>query len=151
MRNAASVLKILIVVIVAGLIVTYTYYKTKDFLHGPVVIITSPVNGATVNDSLVEIVGKAKRIAYISINDRQIFTNEEGNFKEKLLLYPGYNIISIKVSDRFDRNTEKSLEIVYRGSEKGVGKIKKTTDDTELPNSEENATTTDENISKLLN
>jgi len=149
MRNAASILKILLVVMVAGLIVTYTYYKTRDFIHGPVVIITSPVNGTTVNDSLVEIVGEAKRIAYISINDRQIFTNEEGNFKEKLLLFPGYNIISIKVSDKFDRNIEESLEIVYRATKKETKET--ATYDTKPPNNERDATTTDENVSELLN
>jgi hypothetical protein len=152
MRNIASVLKILLVVIVAGVIVTYAYYKTRDFVRGPIVIITSPVNGATVNDSLMEVTGKAERIAYISLDDRPIFTDENGNFREKLLLYPGYNIISIKASDKFNRSIEKTLEIVYK---EPVTETKKPEEPTVEPhgNNEGNATTTkiNENINKLLN
>ncbi len=118
MQNITFILKILIIVIVAGLIVGYTYYRVKDFAYGPKIIITSPINGITVDDVLLEISGNATRISYFSINDRQIFTNEAGNFKEKLLLFPGYNIISIKASDKFDRKIERTLEVVYRAPKK---------------------------------
>jgi len=118
MQNIASILKILIVVLVVFIIIGYTYYKTKDFISGPIITILSPVNGSTLYNALVDIKGTAKNISYISINDRQIFTDEAGFFVEKLLLYPGYNIISIKASDKFERNIEKTLELIYKGPEK---------------------------------
>jgi len=96
------------------LIASYTYYKTKDFVRGPIVTILYPVDGSTLYDTIVEIKGEAKNISYISIDDRQIFTDESGFFVEKLLLYPGYNIISIKATDKFDRNIEKTLELIYK-------------------------------------
>lgn len=114
MQNTASILKILLVVLVIFIIIGYTYYRTKDFISGPIITILSPVNGSTLSNTLIEIKGTAKNISYISINDRQIFTDEAGFFVEKLLLYPGYNIISIKASDKFERNIEKTLELIYK-------------------------------------
>ncbi len=149
MRNAASILKILLVVIVIGLIVTYTYYKTRDLIHGPIITIISPANGATVNNSLLEIIGEVKRIAYISLNDRQIFTDESGNFKEKLLLSPGYNIITIKASDKFDRDIEKTLEIIYLVPEKISPKI--LMPGIKPPNNEQSTSTENKSTNKLLN
>lgn len=78
------------------------------------VSITAPLNGSSVNSSFIEIEGKALNISYITLNDRQIFTNEEGIFKEKLLLSYGYNVITISAKDRFGRNTKEILEIIYQ-------------------------------------
>jgi len=114
MQNFSSIFKKILIIIVILTIAGYAYYRTKDFTIGPTITIYSPTNGESVDMSLVEISGIAKNISYISINDRQIFTDEEGVFKEKLLLYPGYNIISVKAEDRFDRNIEKTLEIIYK-------------------------------------
>ncbi len=114
MQNIASILKIFLIVVVIFLIAGYAYYRTKDFIRGPTITILSPINGSTLRNSLIEIEGTTKNISYISINDRQIFTDESGFFREKLLLYPGYNIISIKASDKFERSIEKTLELVYK-------------------------------------
>jgi hypothetical protein len=114
MINIKLLLRVLLAVIVITVVISYSYYRTKDFVRGPVITISYPVDGSTVSDKPIEIVGEARNISYISINDRQIFTNEEGVFKEKLLLYPGYNIISIKASDKFDRDIKKIIEVIYK-------------------------------------
>ncbi len=40
--------------------------------------------------------------------------DEEGNFKEKVLLSYGYNALELKASDKFGSNTEKVVEVVYK-------------------------------------
>ena len=105
-------IKILLFGAMALVIIGYAYLKTKDYIAGPQIIITSPLNGSSVSNPLIEIVGVAKNISFISLNDRPIFIDEKGNFKEKLLLYPGYNIMSVKAEDRYKRNVEKNLEII---------------------------------------
>ena len=112
--NIKTILKITIILITTFIIAGYSYYRTKDFIEGPVVTINYPSDGETIYSPVVEITGTAKNISYITLDDRQIYTDESGNFSEKLLLYPGYNIISIKVRDKFDRQKEKVLEVVYK-------------------------------------
>lgn len=103
----------------ALIIAGYAYLKTKDYIAGPQITITSPLNGSTVSNPLIEVVGAAKNISFISLNDRPIFTDDKGNFKEKLLLYPGYNIMSVKAEDRYKRSTEKTIELILIPREGG--------------------------------
>lgn len=103
-------------IILIGLLIvsSYVYFQSYNLIKGPIITTTFPTNGSVVGNSLVDIKGKAKNISYISLNDRQIFTNKEGVFNEKLLLSYGYNLITISAKDRFGRNTREILEIIYQ-------------------------------------
>ena len=71
-------------------------------------------NGAIVSTSTLEISGATKNINDISLDDRNISIDEKGNFKEEILLSPGYNTIMLDAHDRFGSKTEKILEVIYR-------------------------------------
>lgn len=104
-----TVLIALAIIVIGG----YSLFQARKMLEGPEISIASPKNGATVNDALVDITGVAKNIKDISLNDRPIFVDEQGNFNEKLLLYPGYNIIKLKATDKFGKETEKEIQNVF--------------------------------------
>ncbi len=99
-------------VVVGFALLFYVHYQSKDFIGGPEIEIISPQNGELFNKPLVFIEGKATNIAHLELNGRQIFVNENNIFNEKLLLLDGYNIITIKAVDRFDREVQKELELV---------------------------------------
>lgn len=99
------------------LIASYTYLKTENMIEGPQIDLAAPTDGMTTNSSLVKISGIASNISYIHLNDRKIYTNENGSFDEELLLYPGYNLITIDAEDRYGRKTVKTVEIVYKKPE----------------------------------
>lgn len=109
-----SYLKIVVGILFAGIVLSYTYFQTRNLIDGPIISITAPTNGATLSESLIAIEGEAHNITHISINDRQIFVNEMGNFREQLLLPYGYTIITIKARDKFGRLEHKTLELVYK-------------------------------------
>ncbi len=111
-NNPRVLLKILVLFIVVSVIGSYAYNRTKEFVAGPSIVISSPLDGAVLDGKFVNITGEAQNIAYLSLNGRQIFTNEEGVFDEPLLLYPGYNIISLQANDRFERTVEKSARLM---------------------------------------
>lgn len=91
---------------------SYSIYQARAVLVGPRVWITSPRDGESVNTPLITIEGRAKNISWIQLNDRQIYTDEKGNWSEKLIVSPGLSIMSIKARDRFGRETEKRIQIV---------------------------------------
>lgn len=107
-------LKIGSIITVAAIIVGYGYFKSRNLIDGPVISIESPRNGEAATTSLVTIIGTAKNIAFISLNDRQIFVDEEGRIKEQLLLPYGYTILTLKARDKFGRETVKRLEFTYQ-------------------------------------
>lgn len=99
--------------VVAG-IALYSYLRAENLIRGPVLDVTTPEHGATVTESLIEVAGTARNITRISLNDRDIFVDESGAFREKLLLPYGYTILTVKAEDRFGRKAEKSIELVYK-------------------------------------
>ncbi len=107
-------IKLLIAIILVVVFVGYTLYEIQKVVLGPRIEILSPQNGSLISSSFTEIVGKAKNITEISLNDRKIYIDEEGSFKEDLLLSYGYNVLIIKASDKFGRKTEKVLEVIYK-------------------------------------
>ena len=95
-------------------IVGYAYYRSRDLVRGPQITVTSPHDNDTVSTALLEISGNMKNSTGETLDDRKIFLDTAGNFKEKLLLEEGYNIISLKAEDRFGRKVEKRLSLVYK-------------------------------------
>lgn len=106
-------LGVIFAIIFLGLFVVYGGFEVAKVALGPSLSIFSPKNLDTVNDPLIVVSGNVKRAAFISIDDRQIFADEKGDFSESLLLLAGYNIITIKVKDRFGKETSKQMSIYY--------------------------------------
>ena len=114
-RTGSDYLKFYSIIFFSILIVGYFIFNFRIFIEGPEIIITSPQNGEVTDKELVEVTGKAENVNFISINDRSIFLDGDGNFKEFLLLSSGYNIIVIKARDKFERSISKKLEVIYQG------------------------------------
>ncbi len=113
-RNFASTLKIGLFVLLALVIIAYTGFQAQKLISGPIIDVYTPENGATYNQTLVEISGRAQNIAYINLDDRPIFTDKDGYFKEKILLSPGYNVIKLDATDKFKSHVEKRLAVILK-------------------------------------
>ena len=107
-------LQITLISLILLLLLGYTGYEIQRVAFGPRIEVITPLNGALISNSLTEVSGIAKNIKDISLNDRKIFIDEQGNFREEVLLSYGYNAISIKAIDKFGRNTEKIIEVIYK-------------------------------------
>lgn len=111
-RSGLFYIKTIGISVIAVLIVGYSLFSARHLIEGPRISLVSPSNGQIFTDPLIQIDGVAKNIAFISLNDRPIFIDEQGNIKEKLLLTPGYNIIKLYARDKFSREVIKHLEVV---------------------------------------
>ncbi len=99
---------------VALIIIGYAFYETWGYFSGPTINVSSPSNGATLNNPLVEIQGVVTNSSEVFLNGQQILTTGKGEFKQILLLNDGYNIIDLKAKDKFKKTTEQRLELVYK-------------------------------------
>ena len=113
MRTGHFYLKTTIVTFLMVVIVGYTLYQSRKIWSGTELVITEPKNGSTLHLPLVNIAGKATNASRLTLNDRQIFTDEAGVFNEKMLLSNGYNVFKIKLEDKFNRVKTEILELVY--------------------------------------
>ena len=113
--TAKSVLRYGTIALVGILLVFYIYTQSITYLRGPQLIIHGPINGISTSDIQTTVSGNARNVSFITINGRQIYANESGDFTEKLLLNSGYNIITINVTDRFNRSVTKNIHLTYTG------------------------------------
>ena len=109
------VLVITSVIIVAIVIIAYSYHASKGIIVGPTIVITSPsVDETSFSSSTVEIKGIATRTQSISLNGRAILIDESGNFLETVILSPGYNVETLQGIDKFSHATTASLQLIYK-------------------------------------
>lgn len=94
------------------LLIAYASYEARALILGPRITIIYPRDGEAVQNPLVVMEGEAKNVAWISLNDRQIFTDEDGHWSEKLIVSSGLSIMTVSARDRFGRKTQKSVRIV---------------------------------------
>ncbi len=117
-RKAKFVLGLTLFLLASFAVGFYSYARSKEFRVGPVINIAKPADGSVFLEPLVVISGRAENVSRISLNDGQIFVDANGNFSEKLLLLPGYNILTLRAEDRFGKKVIKTLELIYKEPQK---------------------------------
>jgi len=70
-------------------------------------------DGIKAADSILKVVGNAKNAINLSLDGREISIDENGNFNETIALLSGYNIINIRVKDKFGYVDEKNYKLIY--------------------------------------
>lgn len=101
----------ILLVLVVGL---YGLFQARHLIAGPSIVLETPHDGSTLNESLVTIRGTAHNTAGVALNGRTILTDTKGHFSEELLLSEGYNIIVIEARDQFGKRTEETVEVMYK-------------------------------------
>ncbi len=93
-------------------LIGYFLFEARFLILGPQITIESPKDGEIVSDRVVTLIGRTRNAAWISLNGRQIFTDEEGHWSEKLIVSEGLSIMTVSVRDRFGRTREETVRII---------------------------------------
>ncbi|MFZ3020051.1 MAG: hypothetical protein WA051_00835 [Minisyncoccia bacterium] len=93
----------------------YVIFQARNLLLGPRLEIISPTENQTLAGPVIEVIGTAKNVSFISLNDHQIFIDDSGHFKESLLPSPGLVILKLVGKDRFGRQNQISESIFVTG------------------------------------
>jgi len=62
-------------------------------------------DGKIVYSPVLTLKGNAKRAIFLTINNREMYIDKEGDFTDITTLSPGLNILTIRTNDKF-KNTE---------------------------------------------
>lgn len=138
--------KTLLTIFISGffvvIIVGYALFSARHLLAGPVIEIQYPHDGDVLSSNFLEIRGVTENLNYVSLNDRQIFIDSDGNFKEKLLLYPGVTIIKLYGKDKFNRDITRYVRVVAPESTSTLKIINQNSDPTIASSTQSVASTT---------
>ncbi|MFA6524233.1 MAG: hypothetical protein WC264_02575 [Candidatus Paceibacterota bacterium] len=112
-QNAKKILKIILLSFFLIFIIIYAFFRSQELIFGIKIKNVNIVDNQKVTDSIIKITGNAKNAIKLTLNDREISVNQQGNFDETIALLLGYNIISIKAQDKFGNNDEKNYKLIY--------------------------------------
>jgi hypothetical protein len=132
-REGKTIIRNVLIVLIICAIGGYAGFQSKKIISGPQITIQSPAT-TSANNSAVDVSGVVKNVSVVKLNDRLIPIDESGQFKEKVLLYLGYNVIKLEATDKFGASVTKELQMVYTGDAKGatiIGDDATTSDDSD--------------------
>ncbi len=90
----------------------FLIFQARYVIVGPQIVITEAPQGPQ-NQQQIFLGGRAYNISRLWLNDRPIYTDPQGNFKEALVLENGYTIATLRAEDRYGRSTEVQQTLVY--------------------------------------
>ncbi|MEA2088234.1 MAG: helix-turn-helix domain-containing protein [Patescibacteria group bacterium] len=93
------------IAVVAAFLLCFTYLgaEAKNIFNPPQIEIFYPLNNLVVEKQIIEIKGITEKGADISINDRNILTDVDGNFAKNICLRSGVNIIKITANKKYSK------------------------------------------------
>ncbi len=92
-------------------VIGYAYFEARGILYGPRIQV--PKERVEVSEQFIIIRGKADRISELRMNGKAIDVTSDGAFAEPYLLVPGLNRIMLDAEDKYGRQQQESIEIVY--------------------------------------
>ena len=96
------------------IILGYAYFEARGLLFGPSITVPSTIQ--EVHDPFIVIKGRADRISELRMNGKTVAVTENGGFEEPYLLAPGLNRIILDATDKYGRERQEVIQIVYIAS-----------------------------------
>ncbi len=96
-KRATMILMIVGICIVFG----YLWHQLSYLIYPPNLEITQPASDITVSSKIIELSGNTDPDVNLTINGKEVYVNQEGEFKSEISLDSGLNILRIKVKDKF--------------------------------------------------
>lgn len=106
------ILKWLGICIIAGTLIFYAVYQARLLIAGPSLALDQAL-AVTYTERVATITGTARNVSAITLNDRTIFTDDDGRFNERLVLENGYTIMTLRATDRYGRVVTLTQPLVY--------------------------------------
>lgn len=116
-QEALTIKKTLLGILIL-LVVGYGVFISRFLIQGPEITINNldEETGAIISsEKTLFLEGNVSHSSFISINGRPIFIDESGYFNEKLLLSSSMSIINIYAKDKFGKEVQKKIDVLYKG------------------------------------
>ncbi len=104
-------------------IIIYARSRTSFLSQGVSLSVENLEDGQKFSSRVLNLEGTAKRAVMLTINNREVLIDENGDFKDTLILYPGLNILTIEAQDKFE-NYKQLRYSVWNTSETNVTHLK---------------------------
>ena len=100
---------LIVLAVIGGFI--YLYKEIGRFASTPRLVITQPTGDQSIEGNSITVVGFTDRDSKLTINDQPVLVDDDGKFKENILLQEGVNTITITAVNRFDKKASETLNV----------------------------------------
>src|SRR3989344_657013 len=111
-QDVKKILKWVLLTLFFLFIIFYAFWRSKDLVFGVKIRNVNIVDGARVENSVVNMTGNAQNAVNLTLNGREISIDQAGNFNETIALLSGYNVINLKAQDKFGNKDEKNYQLI---------------------------------------
>jgi len=111
--DAKKILKFVSLFILLLFIVVYAFFKSKDLIFGVRIEGVNLVDGANIEENVLDVKGVARNVTKLTLGGREISVDQKGNFHEAIALLSGYNTVVIRAEDKFGNKDEKIYQLIH--------------------------------------
>lgn len=101
----ARLIGLVIAIIIVGFF-TYLWFEYRQFVGAPKLEVNSPVQGQTIEMTSVSVEGSTEPEVHVTVNEQEVGTDSNGNFKEEIKLSSSVNTISVVATSKFGQSTK---------------------------------------------
>jgi hypothetical protein len=92
----------------------YLYNKLDSFVSTPELVVLNPDENSVVYKSQILVSGRTDEGNEVFINNQPVLVDENGSFKENLILRSGINMITVRSVNRFDKEAIREVSVDAR-------------------------------------
>jgi hypothetical protein len=122
-KSFKSLVRTGLIILLFLFIIIYARSRTSFLSQGVSLSVENLEDGQKFSSRVLNLEGTAKRAVMLTINNREVLIDENGDFKDTLILYPGLNILTIEARDKFE-NYKQLRYSVWNTSETNVTHLK---------------------------
>ncbi|MEK7559589.1 MAG: helix-turn-helix domain-containing protein [Patescibacteria group bacterium] len=105
---------VLLGILIFILLIGYIFFQFRYAFINPPLEIENPKEMASFSSSTVTVSGKTDPAATVYIEDEVVPVNDDGSFKKEIVEFPGKTTITIKVVNRFGKETTLERHITIK-------------------------------------
>jgi hypothetical protein len=105
------IVKIGSAVLVVLIIGAYALWRSFAYAQGPHITLSQPTNYASITSTTTHVIGRVERANTITLNGKAITIDEQGNFDETIVVFPGTNVLTLVARDQFGRSVETHIRL----------------------------------------
>lgn len=112
--NLPNLIRFVAIFLIVLFFVLYLSFQIKNILEPPILTLLSPQNGYVSESSSIVVRGETENGVSVSINDKGISINEDGQFEEIIDLNQGLNTITITAEKKHGKKTIETRHVIMR-------------------------------------
>jgi cytoskeletal protein RodZ len=100
--------------VIALVILIYLGFQVSSIFIGPELTVSTPQNGITTEESVVEVRGETDPYAILEINGESTYVGLDGTFRKSLYVFSGDQKIRIVAKNRFGKESVEEITVIVK-------------------------------------